>query len=130
MTSAVQVLVIEKELAGCDLKMAAAPKSIILISAEIVLFFPSEIKRQNGFENLHPSSFIQPSSGFTLWPKEHFIIQSPFHPFSVCWPSAATNCEGAQAFFHSATSGPSIYAQVQEQLCTNRQLKTLCHLLL
>lgn len=39
MTSAVQVLVIEKELTGCDLKMAAAPKSIILTSAEIVLFF-------------------------------------------------------------------------------------------
>lgn len=51
MTSAVQVLVIEKELTGCDLKMAAAPKSIILISAEIVLFFPSGIKRQNGFKN-------------------------------------------------------------------------------
>lgn len=78
-----------------------------------------------------PVNFTKPSSGFILWPKEHFIIQSPFHPFSVCWPSAATNCEsteGVQAFFHSATSGPSIYAQVQEQLCTNRQLKTLCHL--
>lgn len=75
-----------------------------------------------------PVNVTKPSSAFILWPKEHFIIQWPFHPFSVCWPSAATNCEGVQAFFHSATSGPSIYAQVQEQLCTNRQLKTLCHL--